>query len=68
MSLREVDRETEKKFVGNMLSDVQRLDKLINSILYISSFQHSKFANKLSHDYHIYSADSIIKEVITGLF
>ena len=68
MSMREVDRETEKKFVGNMLSDVQRLDKLINSILYISSFQHNKFANKLSHDYHIYSADSVIKEVITELF
>ncbi len=68
MEMREVDRETEKKFVGNMLSDVERLDKLINSILYISSFQHNKFANKLSHDYHIYSADSVIKEVISGIF
>ena len=68
MKKREVDRATEEKFVGNMLSDVERLDKLINSILYISSFQHNKFANKLSHDYHIYSADSIIKEVIKDIF
>ena len=68
MKMREVDRETEKKFLANMMSDVERLDKLISSILYISSFQHSKFANKLSHDYHIYSAGSVMKEVITSLF
>ena len=68
MKMREVDRETEKKFITNMMSDIERLDKLISSILYISSFQHSKFANKLSHDYHIYSADTVIKEVITSLF
>ena len=68
MKMREVDRETEKKFICNMLSDVERLDKLISSILYISSFQHNKFVNKLSHDYHIYSADSVIKDVITTLF
>ncbi len=68
MKMREVDRETEKKFVGNMLTDVERLDKLISSILYISSIQHNRFANRLSHDYHIYSADSVIKEVIKTLF
>ena len=68
MKKREIDRETEVKFVGNMLYDVERLDKLINSILYISSFQHNKFASKLSHDYHIYSANNVIKAGINEIF
>ncbi len=68
MKKRDLDKETNEKFIGSMLSDVKRLEKLINSILYISSLQHQKFANKLSHDYHIYNANTVINEVINRIF
>ncbi|MCK5076687.1 MAG: HAMP domain-containing histidine kinase [Calditrichia bacterium] len=64
MRKRNVNKTKQKEFTTNMLKDVERLNQLINSILYISSFQRKKLVRKLAHDYHIYHADSIIREVV----
>jgi two-component system phosphate regulon sensor histidine kinase PhoR len=43
---------------------VNRLNNLINSILYISGLEQRKTVHKYPHDYHIYQADSIIRELV----
>lgn len=64
MRKRELSREKQNDFIDTMLTDVERLSKLINSVLYLSTMKYSKIARKLVHDYHIYDADSIIREVL----
>lgn len=53
-----------QEFIELMLKDIDRLNHLITSILYLSGLEQDKMARKISHDYHIYDADFIIKEVI----
>ena len=65
MKKRQLDREKQELFIENMLTDVHRLDKLINSVLNLSTIGYIKAAGKLVHDYHVYDADSIIRDVIT---
>ncbi len=61
---RDLEREKQKEFIDNMLTDVERLNKLINSILYLSTMRYAKTARKLIHDYHVYNADSVIRDVL----
>ena len=64
MKSRKVPEEKQKNFIGTMLKDVERLNNLINSILYMSGFERKKTARKYPHDYHIYKADEVITELI----
>ncbi len=61
---RKVSQEHREAFFGLMLRDVGRLNQLINSILYLSSLEHKKMVKKVSHDYHIYHADSIMRDIL----
>jgi two-component system phosphate regulon sensor histidine kinase PhoR len=45
-----------------MKKDTDRLKKLISSILEISKLEQKRIA----HDYHIYNADDIFKELVQG--
>lgn len=65
---REVPEEKKQEFLFLMLKDIDRLNRLINSILYLSSLEQNKLSKKVSHDYHIYDADTIIREIIEESF
>ncbi|OGB65319.1 MAG: hypothetical protein A2Y94_01445 [Caldithrix sp. RBG_13_44_9] len=64
MQKREVSSDKKQEFLGLMLKDTDRLNQLINSILYLSSLEQRKLTRKVSHDYHIFDTDTIIREVI----
>ena len=48
------------EFVGMMIKDVNRLTRLINSILQIPALEQKKFA----YSYQVYSAGSAIKQIL----
>jgi signal transduction histidine kinase len=60
LKARDVPREKQKEFVGMMIKDVNRLTRLINSILQIPALEQKKFA----HSYKVYSAGSAIKQIL----
>jgi len=60
LKTREVPREKQKEFVGMMIKDVNRLTRLINSILQIPALEQKKFA----YSYQVYSAGSAIKQIL----
>jgi signal transduction histidine kinase len=64
MNKRNVSQEKQRDFFFTMLSDVERLNRLINSILYLSSLEKSKLKRKVVHDYHIYDTDSVIQKIV----
>jgi two-component system, OmpR family, phosphate regulon sensor histidine kinase PhoR len=64
MQKREVPPDKKMEFLSLMLKDIDRLNQLINSILYLSSLEQRKLTRKVSHDYHIFDTDTIIREVI----
>jgi len=64
MRTRQVTAERQNDFFGLMLKDVDRLNRLINSILYMSGLESKKTALRYPHDYHIYSAETIIHELV----
>jgi signal transduction histidine kinase len=64
MKKREINRDKQNEFLGLMLKDVKRLNHLISSILYLSSLEQRKLTRKVTHDYHIYDADLVIRGVI----
>jgi signal transduction histidine kinase len=55
-----VPREKQKEFVGMMIKDVNRLTRLINSILQIPALEQKKFA----YSYQVFSAGSAIKQIL----
>jgi len=57
---RDVPRERQKEFVEMMIKDVNRLTRLINSILQIPALEQKKFA----HSYKVYPAGSAIKQIL----
>jgi len=57
---RDVPAEKRKEFIEMMVKDANRLQSLINTILEISA--HEK--KKLLHDFRVYKADVIVKELI----
>jgi two-component system phosphate regulon sensor histidine kinase PhoR len=60
MKLRTVPEEKKKEFLGLMIKDATRLEKLINSILEISGLERKKIA----HNFHIYPAEETVKEIL----
>ncbi len=60
LKARDVPREKQKEFVGIMIKDVNRLTRLINSILQIPALEQKKFA----YSYQVYSAGSAIKQIL----
>jgi signal transduction histidine kinase len=58
---REVPREKQKEFVGMMIKDVNRLTRLINSILEIPALEQKK----LAYSFQVYSAGSAIKQILS---
>jgi len=65
---RRIDPGHQNQFYTLMLKDIERLNRLISSILYLSSLGHKKVAGKLAHDYHIYNADSVLRKVLKEVF
>ncbi len=64
MKSRNVPDQKQKEFITLMLKDTNRLNNLINSILYLSGLEKKKTAKKYPHDYRIYIADNFIREII----
>jgi two-component system, OmpR family, phosphate regulon sensor histidine kinase PhoR len=60
LSKKDVPPEKKKEFLGLMMKDTHRLNKLINSILEISKLEQKRIA----HNYHIYNANDIIKDLV----
>jgi two-component system, OmpR family, phosphate regulon sensor histidine kinase PhoR len=61
LKARDVPREKQKEFVDLMIKDVNRLTRLINSILQIPALEQKKFA----YSYKVYSAGSVIKQILS---
>jgi len=64
MRKRSVPQVKQNEFLTLMLTDIERLNHLINSILYLSSLEQKKIAKKVTHDYHVYDTDTVIHQVI----
>ena len=60
LSLRNVSPEKQNEFIKLMIKDANRLENLINTILEIASLEQKKIA----HNYHIYSAENVVREII----
>lgn len=64
MQSRNITPQRQNDFFKHMLKDVDRLNRLINSILYMSGLETKKTVLRYPHDYHIYSAEPVIRELI----
>ncbi len=64
MQSRDVPRAKQEQFFTLMLKDVQRLNHLINSILYMSGLEREKTARKYLNDYQLYDAGTIVTELV----
>lgn len=61
---RPVTAENQHRFFSIMLKDIDRLNKLINSILYLSALDYRRMKRKMTHDYAVYDAGSIFHELV----
>ncbi len=61
LQTKSVQHEKQKEFLGLMMKDTMRLNKLINTILEISRLEQKK----ISHDYRVYDVNELIHE-LTG--
>ena len=64
LNTRSVEQDKRRQFINLMLKDINRLNNLINSILYISGLEKRRNVYKYPHDYQIYNAEEIITELI----
>ena len=60
MQAHNLSEEKQEEFTNLMLKDTQRLNHLINTILEIPGLEQKKIA----HDYRIYTADTLIRELL----
>lgn len=67
MEKRNITVQQQSEFLQMMKQDTERLDNLINSILYLSSLEKQKLAKTVHRDYHVYNADSLLKNTISEL-
>jgi signal transduction histidine kinase len=67
MQKRTISQSQQNEFLVIMQQDTERLGRLINSILYLSSLENQKMARTIRQDYNIYNADSLIHEIIEEL-
>lgn len=61
---RNVPTQKQKEFVSIMIKDTDRLNNLINSILHLSGIEQKKMVRKYPHDYQIYHANNILKNLL----
>jgi len=64
MRIRNVPRAKQAEFIDIMLSDIDRLDHLISSVLYLSALERRGLAKKPEHEYHVSRADSVLHELL----
>ncbi len=64
MQKRSLPEEKKGEFIHVMLADIDRLNHLINSILYLSALEQRKMTRKMRHDYSVYDAESMLRNVI----
>ena len=62
---REMPPEQRAEFIDQMLKDVQRLNNLITSILYMSGLDRKKTSRKYLHNFNIYRADELIPKIVS---
>jgi len=67
MRKRDVPQENRNEFLEMMQQDTERLGRLINSILYLSSLENPKMAKTVHRDYDIFHADSLTRDIILEL-
>ena len=67
MQKRAMSRKQQQEFLDIMHQDTERLSRLINSILYLSSLENQKMAKTVRQDYNIFNADSLIREITEEL-
>jgi len=65
MQARDLPENKRNEFMGLMRQDIDRLNHLISSILYMSGLEQKKTSRKYPHDYHVYQADAMLKELIS---
>ena len=65
MRKRDVSRKKQVEFLEVMQHDTDRLDNLINSILYLSSLENRKLAKTVHRDYNVFDADPLIHNIIS---
>jgi signal transduction histidine kinase len=61
---RTLSQEEQHDFYQQILQEINRLQKYINSILYLSGFQNRKLIQRYPHDYQIYQADAFFRKLI----
>ncbi len=61
---RQIPRDKQQEFFTLMLNDVERLNKLISSILYLSGLDQKKTIGKYAYDYQIYDSDQVLRQMI----
>ena len=62
---REMPPEQRAEFIDQMLKDVQRLNNLITSILYMSGLDRKKTSRKYLHNFNIYRANELIPKIVS---
>lgn len=67
MLKREVSRKKQQEFFSIMQQDTDRLDNLINSILYLSSLENQKLTKAVHRDYNVFDSDSLISNIVSEL-
>ena len=65
METRDLPRKKQLEFMQLIHRDIGRLNHLISSILYLSGLEQKKAIRKYPHDYHVYQADNIFRELIS---
>ncbi len=65
MQSRDLPKEKQDEFMNLMRRDIDRLNHLISSVLYMSGLEQKRTTRKYPHDYHIYQADTTLRELIT---
>lgn len=61
---RKVPHEKQKEFLFQIRSDLKRLEKNVNAILFLSDFQNRKFIRHYPSEYRIFQADQLFRELI----
>ncbi len=64
LNTRSVEDNKRRQFINLMLKDINRLNSLINSILYISGLEQRRNVYKYPHDYQVYIAGDILHELV----
>lgn len=64
---RDVSRQKQLEFLKMMQQDTDRLDNLINSILYLSALENKKLIKTVHRDYNIFNSNTLILNIVSEL-